>query len=90
MHGGRPTFTDGGYVGLSVHTVARICSVAHGGQVLVSGQTKSAAEMLGPWADGVTLTSLGPTRLVGIPKDTDLYQVGAPGLLTDFPALRLR
>ena len=79
-----------GYVGLSVHTVARICSVAHGGQVLVSGQTKSAAEMLGPWADGVTLTSLGPTRLVGIPKDTDLYQVGAPGLLTDFPALRLR
>ena len=90
VHGGRPTFTDGGYVGLSVHTVARICSVAHGGQVLVSGQTKSAAEMLGPWADGVTLTSLGPTRLVGIPRDTDLYQVGAPGLLTDFPALRLR
>jgi class 3 adenylate cyclase len=90
VHSGRPTFTDGGYVGLSVHTVARICSVAHGGQILMSGQTKSAAEMLGPWTDGVTFTSLGLTRLVGIPKDTDLYQVVAPGLLTDFPALRLR
>jgi class 3 adenylate cyclase len=90
VHSGRPTFTDGGYVGLSVHTVARICSVAHGGQVLVSGQTKSAAEMLGAWADGVTLTALGPVRLVGIPKETDLYQVGAPGLLVEFPALRLR
>ena len=90
VHSGRPTFTDGGYVGLSVHTVARICSVAHGGQVLVSGQTKAAAEMLGPWSAGLTLTGLGPTRLVGIPKDVDLYQVGAPGLLSEFPALRLR
>jgi class 3 adenylate cyclase len=90
VHSGRPTFTDGGYVGLSVHTVARICSVAHGGQILMSGQTKAAAELLGPWAEGMTFVSLGPTRLVGIPKDTDLYQVGAPGLLTEFPALRLR
>jgi class 3 adenylate cyclase len=90
VHGGRPQFTDGGYVGLSVHTVARICSVAHGGQVLVSGQTKAAAELLGPWADEVTLLGLGPTRLVGIPRDTELYQVGAPGLLSEFPPLRLR
>jgi class 3 adenylate cyclase len=32
IHSGRPTLTDTGYVGLSVHTVARLCSVAHGGQ----------------------------------------------------------
>ena len=35
IHGGRPALTDSGYVGLSVHTVARICSVAHGGQIVV-------------------------------------------------------
>jgi class 3 adenylate cyclase len=58
--------------------------------VLVSGQTKAAAELLGPWADEVTLLGLGPTRLVGIPRDTELYQVGAPGLLSEFPPLRLR
>ena len=34
VHGGRPTLTDTGYVGLSVHTVARICSAGHGGQIL--------------------------------------------------------
>jgi class 3 adenylate cyclase len=90
VHGGRPTLTDGGYVGLSVHTVARICSVAHGGQIVVSGATKSAAELLGPWPDGVTLAALGAVRLAGIPKETDLFQVGATGLLSEFPALRIR
>jgi class 3 adenylate cyclase len=90
VHSGRPTFTDGGYVGLSVHTVARICSVAHGGQVLASGATKSAAELVGPWPDGWQLAALGPVRLAGIPRDTDLYQVRAPGLLTQFPPLRVR
>jgi class 3 adenylate cyclase len=90
VHSGRPTFTDGGYVGLSVHTVARICSVGHGGQVLVSGATKMAVEAVGPWAGGVSLLDLGPTRLTGIPKETELYQVVAPGLLAEFPPLRMR
>jgi len=90
VHGGRPELTDGGYVGLSVHTVARICSVANGGQVLLSGQTKASAEMVGPWADGVTLLSLGLVRLTGIPRETELYQVGAVGMLSEFPPLRLR
>jgi class 3 adenylate cyclase len=42
LHSGRPELTDSGYVGLSVHTVARICAAAHGGQVIVSGQTAAA------------------------------------------------
>src|SRR4029453_13439412 len=35
LHRGRPTLTDTGYVGLSGHTAARICSAAHGGQIVV-------------------------------------------------------
>ncbi|HEY6567294.1 MAG TPA: adenylate/guanylate cyclase domain-containing protein, partial [Actinomycetota bacterium] len=44
VHGGRPTLTDAGYVGLSVHTVSRVCTAAHGGQIIVTKTTKSAIE----------------------------------------------
>ena len=39
---GGPTLTDTGYVGLAVHTVARICSAAHGGQILLSAAARNA------------------------------------------------
>src|SRR5438874_870027 len=56
IHSGRPTLTESGYVGLSVHTVARLCSVAHGGQIVVSGKTKVA--VAGSMPAGVRLRSL--------------------------------
>ena len=31
IHSGRPTLTDVGYIGLAVHTTARVCAAAHGG-----------------------------------------------------------
>src|SRR5438128_4654854 len=37
IHSGRPTLTDVGYIGLAVHTTARVCSAAHGGQIVISG-----------------------------------------------------
>ncbi|MGH7566568.1 MAG: adenylate/guanylate cyclase domain-containing protein, partial [Gemmatimonadota bacterium] len=40
IHSGQPTLTDAGYIGLAVHTAARVCAAAHGGQVLVSGATR--------------------------------------------------
>jgi class 3 adenylate cyclase len=43
IHTGRPTLTDGGYVGLAVHTAARICSAGHGGQILLSSDAVSRA-----------------------------------------------
>src|SRR5207302_9558595 len=36
LHAGRPTLTDTGYVGLAIHTAARICFASHGGQILLS------------------------------------------------------
>ena len=85
LHSGRPELTDSGYVGLSVHTVARICAAAHGGQVIVSGQTAAALVL----AEGVTLLDLGSHRFAGLPHDEPLFQVVAEGLLADFPPLRI-
>ena len=86
IHSGRPTLTDNGYVGIAVHTVARVCTAGHRGQIVVSDKTKSAVETSLP--AGVRFRSLGPHRLAGLPKPEPLYQVEADGLLTSFPPLR--
>jgi class 3 adenylate cyclase len=86
IHSGRPTLTDTGYVGLSLHTVARVCAVGHGGQVIVSEQSKGWAEASMP--GGVRLRSLGQHRLAGLAEPQTLFQVEAKGLLSRFPPLR--
>jgi class 3 adenylate cyclase len=86
IHSGRPTLTETGYVGLSVHTVARLCSVAHGGQIVVSGRTKAA--IAGSMPAGVRLRSLGRHPLSGLGQSESLFQVHAEGLRTGFPPLR--
>ena len=47
IHSGRPTLTDAGYIGLPVHTTARLCSAAHGGQIVVSGATRAVDRHVG-------------------------------------------
>jgi class 3 adenylate cyclase len=86
VHQGRPTLTDTGYVGLSVHTAARICYAAHGGQIVVSSAVRSA--VLTSIADGISLRSLGTWRFQGLREPEDLYQVEAADLPADFPPLR--
>ena len=86
VHSGRPTLTDTGYIGLSVHTAARVCWTAHGGQVVVSGETKAAVE--GALPSGVRFRSLGRHRLPGLGHAQALFQVEADGLLAVFPPLR--
>jgi class 3 adenylate cyclase len=86
VHSGRPKLADSGYVGLSVHTVARICSAGHGGQIVASARTRSDVRTGLP--TGVQLRSLGRHHLAGLPRREMLYQVEAKGLRTRFPALR--
>ncbi|TMK84826.1 MAG: adenylate/guanylate cyclase domain-containing protein [Actinobacteria bacterium] len=86
IHSGRPTLTDTGYIGLSVHTAARVCAAAHGGQIVVSGKTRKAAE--GSVPAGVRFRSLGRYRLQGLSQAETLYQVDTEGLAADFPPLR--
>jgi class 3 adenylate cyclase len=82
----RPTLTENGYLGLAVHTAARICYAAHGGQIVLSSAVHAAvAESL---ADGVSLRSLGAWRLQGLREPEDLFEVAASDLLAKFPPLR--
>ena len=86
IHSGVITLTDGGYIGLSVHTAARVCSAGHGGQIVVTEETRAALEESSP-AD-VRFRSLGRHHLAGLPRAEMLFQVEADGVLTDFPPLR--
>lgn len=71
LHTGRPTLTDNGYVGLAVSTAARVCSSAHGGQIVMS---RTTWEAVGP-ADGVTFRDLGLQQLRGLPDPERLFHV---------------
>jgi class 3 adenylate cyclase len=82
LHTGEILLTETGYVGLTVHTAARIMSAAHGGQVLLSDNTAGLCESIG---DKIAFTSLGSHQLRGIKGKRTLLQVEADGLLTDFP-----
>jgi class 3 adenylate cyclase len=74
IHSGRPTLTDVGYIGLAVHTTARVCAAARGGQILVSEETRAALRTAPPPA-GIRFRSLGRRRLPGLPKAQTLSQV---------------
>jgi class 3 adenylate cyclase len=86
IHSGNPTLDNANYVGMAVHIAARICAAAHGGQILVSGDTREAAR--GSTPDGVRFRSLGEYRLRGLPDPVPLFQVAAKGLIARFPLPR--
>jgi class 3 adenylate cyclase len=75
--------TEGGYVGLAVHTTARVSAAAHGGQILLSGAaSRAVGEAL---AEMLRFVELGTFRLRGLPEDETLYQVFVSDLPADFP-----
>jgi class 3 adenylate cyclase len=86
VHSGHPTLTDVGYIGLAVHTTARVCAAAHGGQIVVSAATRAAAGKSD--ANGFRFRSLGRHRLRGLPDAEVLFQVQAQGLRLRFPPPR--
>ena len=86
IHSGYPTLDEVNYMGLAVHTTARVCTAAHGDQVIVSGDTKEASK--GQCPPGLRFMRLGVHRLRGIPTDVPLFQVAAKGMPTHFPPPR--
>jgi predicted ATPase/class 3 adenylate cyclase len=85
LHTGEPSLQAEGYVGLDVVRGARICSVAHGGQVVVSQTTR---DLLGDELEGTAFRPLGVHRLKDLPAVEPLFQLAAPGLRESFPPLR--
>jgi predicted ATPase/class 3 adenylate cyclase len=78
---GEAELRDGDYFGAVLNRAARVMAAGHGGQILVA---ESTAGLL----SGVDLLDLGPRRLRDVPTPVGVLQVRAPGLRTDFPALR--
>jgi class 3 adenylate cyclase len=86
IHTGRPTLDATGYVGLAVHTVARVCASAHGGQIVVSSAARDA--LGGAFPDAIHLETLGNWRLHGLRESMELLQVRTADLRNDFPPVR--
>jgi DNA-binding NarL/FixJ family response regulator/class 3 adenylate cyclase len=82
IHTGRPTLANGTYFGVDVHRAARICEVGHGGQILLSADTRSALN------SGAEVRDLGEHELRGLPQPERILQLVGPGLALDFPPLR--
>jgi class 3 adenylate cyclase len=87
IHSGYPTRAEANYIGMAVHTAARICTAAHGGQIVVSADTRTA--LATPTTPGVRFRSLGAFALRGIPDEVELFQVQAKGVLSRFPPPRI-
>lgn len=70
IHHGRPTRRGNGYIGVAVHTAARLCAIARGGQIVASAELREAIK-----GSGVRFRSLGLISLPGLPEARSLYQV---------------
>jgi DNA-binding NarL/FixJ family response regulator/class 3 adenylate cyclase len=86
IHTGEPLLGESGYEGLDVHRVARICAAGHGGQVLVSQTTRNLLEA--GQVPEAEFQDLGEHDLRGLPRPERIFQLIAPDLPAEFPALR--
>jgi class 3 adenylate cyclase len=87
IHSGYPTRARSNYIGIAVHTAARVCDAAHGGQIVVSGDFRTAIGVALP--NGVRLRGLGAYQLRGLPDEIEMLQVVADDLSRRFPPLRI-
>jgi predicted ATPase/class 3 adenylate cyclase len=86
LHTGEAELRDGDYYGQALNRTARIMSLAHGGQVLLSGITAEVVRDHLPAA--LFLLDLGEHRLKDLIRAERLFQLSAPDLPKDFPPLQ--
>ena len=86
IHTGTADERDGDYFGPAVNRVARLLAIGYGGQVLVSGVTADLVQDELPTR--ASLRDLGEHRLRDLARPECVYQLVAPQLIADFPALR--
>jgi class 3 adenylate cyclase len=85
LHTGEAGLREGDYYGVTVNRAARIRSLSHGGQVLLSRSTHDLLRDGLP--EGVGLRPLGPQVLRGLERPEEVFQVLHPHLPADFPPL---
>jgi predicted ATPase len=86
LHSGTAELRAGDYYGAVVNRAARLMSVAHGGQVVVSNATEELVRDILP--EGVQLVDLGEHLLADLGRPERVFQVTTPLLDQQFPPLR--
>ena len=85
LHTGESELREHDYYGNAVNRCARLRSIAHGGQVLISEAT---AQLVRDDLPGeISLRELGSHRLKDLQRPEQVFQLIHPGLPADFPAL---
>lgn len=86
IHTGEAELRDGDYYGSVLNRAARLMSMAHGGQILISNATSELIR------DGlpanVTLRDLGEHRLRDLTRPEHIFQLVHPDLPGEFPPLK--
>jgi class 3 adenylate cyclase len=78
LHTGEPALGSEGYLGLDVVRAARICTLAQGGDVLLSETTRSLVGSSLP--DGVGVSPLGERQLKDIDQPEQVYELTIEGV----------
>jgi predicted ATPase/class 3 adenylate cyclase len=86
LHTGEADQRGGDFYGAAVNRCARLRSIAHGGQVLLSQAIADPVREHLP--AGTSLRDLGSHRLKDLQQPEHLYQLLHPALPADFPPLR--
>ena len=87
IHTGEAELQDNEYHGyLTLSLVQRLMSAGHGGQILLSHPTENL--LRGQLPKNIDLRDLGEYKFKDVFKPVRVFQVIAPDLQTEFPALR--
>ena len=86
LHTGEAELRAGDYYGQALNRAARIMSIGHGGQILLSAITAELVREHLPAE--TTLHDLGQHRLKDLIRPEHIYQLNAPNLPIEFPALK--
>ena len=86
IHTGQAIERDNDYFGPALNRVARVMSIAHGGQALATRATASIVE--GILDATISFRDLGLHQLKGLPEPEAVVQILAPGIDAEFPPLR--
>ena len=82
VHSGEPQVREGTYWGIDVHYAARLCSAAHGGQVLLSASTRALV-------GDADVDDLGEHALKDFPAARSVFHLVVDGQRADgFPPPR--
>ena len=88
LHTGEPALGNEGYLGLDVVRAARICTVAKGGNVLLSETTRALVGSSLP--EGVSLAPLGERHLKDLDQPEQVYELAIEGVEATTAAVESR